>query len=264
MLRTTLCIASVAALLLAASPASARSFREQQLPAGRALGCNGCHDGNQLNPFGEAMLADFLTSGSVGSADVVWGPEFAALDSDGDGVTNGQELGDPNGTWLPGDPEPAAFSFPGFATCADLPSGEQSCGRCRGSATAVQLCPTICGDGILSAGAGEYCDGADLGGNSCASLGYVSGAVSCRATCTVDASACSREAADTGSDAAGSADSGADAGGEGDASDGSDATAPVETSVTQPGGCAAGGGGAGGLGLLLVAALASRRRFRAV
>lgn len=257
-------LSALFALTAAAAPASARPFREQQLPAGVALGCNGCHDGNQLNPFGEAMLADFLTPGAVGSADVVWGPAFAALDSDGDGATNGQELGDPEGTWLPGDPAPVSFSFPGFATCAELPAAERSCGRCRGTATGVQLCPSVCGDGILADGAGEYCDGADLGGNSCTSLGYVSGEVSCRATCTVDASACSREAADAGSDAGGSADSGADAGGEGDASDGSGTTAPVETSVTQPGGCAAGGDSAAGFGLLLVAVLARRRRFRAV
>jgi MYXO-CTERM domain-containing protein len=125
----------------------------------------------------------------------------------------------------------------------------------------VQRCPSICGDGILADGAGEYCDGAELGGTSCVSLGYLSGEVSCRAACTVDASACSREAADAGSDASGSADTGVGA----DAGEGSDTTAPVETSVTQPGGCAAGGGSTAGLGLLLVAALlARRRRFRAV
>jgi hypothetical protein len=190
----------------------------------------------------------------------LWGPAFAALDSDGDGATNGQELGDPEGIWLPGDPAPAAFSFPGFATCDELPTAERSCGRCRGTATGVQRCPSICGDGILADGAGEYCDGAELGGTSCVSLGYLSGEVSCRATCTVDASACSRAEADAGADASGAADTGSEA----DAGEGSDDTSPVETSVTQPGGCAAGGGSAAGLGLLLVAALASRRRFRAV
>ena len=264
MLRSTLCVSAFAALSLVSTPASARAFREQQLPAGAALGCNGCHNGNQLNPFGLAMESGFLSAGALSSADVLWGPELAALDSDGDGATNGQELGDPEGTWLPGDPAPAAFSFPGFASCDELPTAERSCGRCRGTATGVQRCPSVCGDGILADGAGEYCDGADLGGNSCASLGYLSGEVSCRATCTVDASACSREAADAGTDASGSADTGVDAGGEGDASEGSDTTAPVETSVTQPGGCAAGGGSAAGFGLLLVAALASRRRVRAV
>ena len=208
------------------------------------------------------MEERFLSPGALSSADALWGPELAALDSDGDGATNGQELGDPDGTWLPGDPAPVSFSFPGFATCADLPTAERSCGRCRGTATGVQRCPSICGDGILAEGAGEYCDGADFGANSCVSLGYLSGEVSCRAACTVDASACSRGAADAGSDAGGSGDAGI--GGGTDVSEGSDTTAPVETSVTQPGGCAAGGGSAAGLGLLLVTLLASRRRFRAV
>ena len=241
-------------------PASARPFREQQLPAGAALGCNACHNGDQLNPFGEAMEAGFLSPGALSSADALWGPELAGLDSDGDGATNGQELGDPEGIWLPGDPAPAAFSFPGFATCDELPTAERSCGRCRGTATGVQLCPSICGDGILADGAGEYCDGAELGGTSCVSLGYLSGEVSCRATCTVDASACSRAEADAGADASGSADTGS----ESEGAEGSDDSSPAETSKTQPGGCAAGGGGAGGLGLLLVAALVRRRRFRAV
>jgi MYXO-CTERM domain-containing protein len=248
-----LALVSVGAL---SGPASARPFREQQLPAGAALGCNACHNGDQLNPFGEAMEAGFLSAGALSSADLLWGPAVAALDSDGDGATNGQELGDPEGIWLPGDPAPAAFSFPGFATCEELPTAERSCGRCRGTATGVQLCPSICGDGILADGAGEYCDGAELGGASCVSLGYLSGEVSCRATCTVDASACSRAEADAGADASGSADTGSEA----DAGEGSDDSSPVETSVTQPGGCAAGGGGAGGLGLLLVAALVRRRR----
>ena len=255
-------LSALFALTAAASPAAARPFRGQQLPAGAALGCNGCHNGNQLNPFGLVMEERFLSPGALSSADALWGPELAALDSDGDGATNGQELGDPDGTWLPGDPAPVSFSFPGFATCAELPAAERSCGRCRGTATGVQLCPSICGDGILADGAGEYCDGAELGGTSCVSLGYLSGEVSCRAACTVDASACSRGAADAGSDAGGSGDAGI--GGGTDVSEGSDTTAPVETSVTQPGGCAAGGGSAAGFGLLLVTLLASRRRLRAV
>ena len=253
-------LSALFALTAAAAPASARPFREQQLPAAAALGCNGCHNGDQLNPFGLAMEAGFLSSGALSSADALWGPELAALDSDGDGATNGQELGDPEGTWLPGDPAPVSFSFPGFATCDDLPTAERSCGRCRGTATGVQRCPSICGDGILADGAGEYCDGAELGGTSCVSLGYLSGEVSCRSTCTVDGSACLRAEADTGADASGSADTGSEA----DAGEGSDTTAPVETSVTQPGGCAAGGGSTAVFGLLLVAALAGRRRFRAV
>ena len=45
-----------------------------------------------------------------------WGPELAALDSDGDGFTNGEELGDPDGTWQEGDAAPgdaADITHPG-------------------------------------------------------------------------------------------------------------------------------------------------------
>lgn len=259
-MRLSLSAVAAIGVILTAAPVWARPFREQQLPAGTALRCNACHDGDLLNPFGAAMEAGFLTAGALSSADVVWGPELAALDSDGDGATNGQELGDPEGIWLPGDPAPVSFSFPGFATCAELPSEERSCGRCRGTATGVQRCPSVCGDGILAEGAGEYCDGSDFGASSCVSLGYVSGEVSCRANCTVDASACSREAADAGSDTIGSADTT----GEVDApGEGSDASSPVETAKTQPGGCAAGGIFASGLGGALSALLLVRRRRRA-
>ena len=130
-------LSALFAVTAAAASASARPFREQQLPAGAALGCNGCHNGNQLNPFGLVMEERFLSPGALSSADALWGPELAALDSDGDGATNGQELGDPEGTWLPGDPAPVSFSFPGFATCAELPAAERS-GRRRGGSTAPQ------------------------------------------------------------------------------------------------------------------------------
>ena len=48
--------------------------------------------------------------------DVVWGPELAALDADGDGFTNGEELQDPEGAWRLGNPKPGdpdAVTHPG-------------------------------------------------------------------------------------------------------------------------------------------------------
>ena len=38
---------------------------------------------------------------------------MASLDSDGDGVSNGAELGDPDGIWVVGDPDPANPFAPG-------------------------------------------------------------------------------------------------------------------------------------------------------
>ena len=44
------------------------------------------------------------------SGNVIWGPELASLDADGDGVTNGQELLDPFGIWTSGSPNPGNSS----------------------------------------------------------------------------------------------------------------------------------------------------------
>ena len=91
-----------------ADEADARSKRVRQVPNGSAASCNTCHTaggGSPLNPFGLEIVTNFLTaSGAAG--DVLWGPELAALDSDGDGASNGAELGDPEGTWMVGDPDP--------------------------------------------------------------------------------------------------------------------------------------------------------------
>ncbi|MFA5128105.1 MAG: hypothetical protein WC457_03855 [Patescibacteria group bacterium] len=47
---------------------------------------------------------------------------------------------------------------------------------------------SVCGDGVAEGP--EQCDGADMGGGSCASLGYTSGTVSCTIACDYDASLC--------------------------------------------------------------------------
>ena len=81
----------------------ARSFRVAQVPNANKFGCNTCHTsggGTPRNPFGLEVQTNFLVNGNVN-----WGPALAALDSDNDGFTNGQELGDPNGT---GTPNPSA------------------------------------------------------------------------------------------------------------------------------------------------------------
>ena len=46
-----------------------------------------------------------------------------------------------------------------------------------------------CGDGTINV-AGEQCDGADLGGESCASLGFFGGTLGCLGGCALDTSAC--------------------------------------------------------------------------
>ena len=96
--------------------ADARPARVGQLPNGSALGCASCHvnpsGGGTLTAFGRDINNNYLVpSGRTGV--VQWNAMLAMLDSDGDGVSNGQELGDPDGDGVtdssiqvtnPGDP----------------------------------------------------------------------------------------------------------------------------------------------------------------
>ena len=84
--------------------ADARPARVGQLPNGSMIGCASCHvnpgGGGTLTPFGSAINSNYLVpSGRTGV--VQWNAMLAMLDSDGDGVSNGQELGDPDGDGTP-------------------------------------------------------------------------------------------------------------------------------------------------------------------
>jgi hypothetical protein len=104
-------------LLGSLTPADARGFRGNMMPNTAAVGasCNTCHTsggGTPRNGFGLAIEA-LVTPGGT---EVFWGPALAALDSDGDGVPNGVELGDPTGSWTEGSDQPgdaALVTHPG-------------------------------------------------------------------------------------------------------------------------------------------------------
>lgn len=85
----------------------------------------------------------------------------------------------------------AAF---GAGDCPSTPSAafDEYLTRCSDDTVAAArggALPTECGDGALDA-AGEQCDGTDLGGDSCASLGFASGTLGCTSACRFDTSAC--------------------------------------------------------------------------
>lgn len=98
--------------LIGASRSEARDFRPNRIPNGSVNSCSTCHStggGSPRNSFGQ--LVELTIGGS--SADVpFWVSSLATQDTDGDGFTNGQELGDPNGSW-PGQAPRAGATNPG-------------------------------------------------------------------------------------------------------------------------------------------------------
>lgn len=103
------------ALLLASNPGFASPGYITAIPNGSVVSCIACHvnadpdaDGTARNVFGLAWRNNtpIRTYNSL----------LAGNDSDIDGFTNGRELGDPAGTWVEGNPNPAGPVFnPGDA-----------------------------------------------------------------------------------------------------------------------------------------------------
>lgn len=191
-----------------------------EVPNGDANNCQTCHvkstGGQPLNDFGR----DF-------SLEIRWTESLCEEDSDGDGYTNGEELGDPLCGWRQG---PAARSSditnPGDAAstpqvlCGNLivQEGEECDGfnldgkRCvdvgdfTGGALDCQSCQLstagctntpepFCGDGRVDPG--EACDGDDLAGLGCADAGeFERGTLRCTDGCALDTSECVASAPD--------------------------------------------------------------------
>ncbi|MBC8375879.1 MAG: T9SS type A sorting domain-containing protein [FCB group bacterium] len=98
----------VVTLLSLTTSLFARSHRVDQIPNGSELGCASCHvtPGGPRTAFGTLIENSYLSGGNV-----VWGPELAAADADGDGFSNGHELEDPFGVWTSGSTNPGNTSF---------------------------------------------------------------------------------------------------------------------------------------------------------
>ena len=143
--------------------AAARSNRVGQIPNGGSYTCDSCHGKvslleADLTPFGVDV------NNTLSGDNVVWSALWN-LDSDGDGFSNGLELGDPGGTWRRGDPNPnQPVANPGVPNQG------------------------ICGN--LSAEPDEDCDSADLRGETCESLGFGLGFLKCHPLCRWDTSEC--------------------------------------------------------------------------
>ena len=162
----------------------ARAQRVNQIPNGGTFSCANCHvnagGGGPRNVFGQAVPL----SGSGGGASVQWSATFAAQDSDGDGFSNGTELGDPDGDGTPtagatvtnpGDPS----SFPQVVNTAPVLASIGSKAVLEGETLAFQVTGSD-GDGdtltltasnlpegaTFAQGAFSWVPGFDLGGTS--------------------------------------------------------------------------------------------------
>lgn len=96
-----------------ADPAAARGFRPGLIPNGSENNCSNCHfnpgGGGARNDFGE----DVFGLVSPGGREEFWSPTLAAEDSDNDGFTNGQEIGDIDGDGIA--ERTVNISLPGIA-----------------------------------------------------------------------------------------------------------------------------------------------------
>jgi len=108
MYRLLSCLIVMSVAVAYAQPADARSKRSGQIP-NNDWSCGACHNnalgGGPLDEFGQ-QVEEHLSE-PVEQADVDWQAIYD-LDADGDGFTNGEELGDPNGDWESGDGDPEA------------------------------------------------------------------------------------------------------------------------------------------------------------
>jgi hypothetical protein len=156
------------AVFLYSGQADARRFRVGHIPNGDASGCLTCHaPGPQRirNAFGSAVESTLGFPKNEASVD--WSL-FFSQDSDGDGYTNGQELSDPDGLWMPGLANPEFLGAnPGNSLL------------------------TPCGNGVAQFH--EECDRDDLRGDSCQSRGVEGpGELTCTSDCLFDEFTCTQ------------------------------------------------------------------------
>ena len=157
----------------------ARSFRINRLPNFSNYGCSGCHRNGEVpprgsNPFGGDVWdsLDGIMDGVKRrlGADPNWDILFF-IDSDGDGYSNGQELGDPHGRWTqntpnvqwtsttnPNDPK----DYPGSVLVQIFPDGSFNSSFDPNTDEPIHV--DVCGDGAI--GLTEECDGLNLNGES--------------------------------------------------------------------------------------------------
>lgn len=166
-------VAITAGSMGAAGTAEARAFRVEEIPNGAKFGCRNCHNddnGSTNTPFLADVRSNLDGVGLVQESHVVWGPALCNVDSDGDGWSNGIELGDPDCVWTIG--------------AAPAKSNATNPGNAKSHP------PPVCGNGKLDAG--EACDAGEQAKVDCAEESAGQGTLGCKTSdCTYDYSDCS-------------------------------------------------------------------------
>ncbi len=158
-------------VLFPAGLAEARSFRVQNIPNGGVFQCVSCHtdaSASSFTNFGSNARSHLEDGPAVQQANVIWS-ELCPLDSDNDGRSNGEELGDPDCIWSPGlSPSSTSVSNPGVQ-----------------NGSAMQ-----CNNGKLDQY--EQCDSAEIMQfTKCVDAQAGAGALGCQEDCSYDYSDCS-------------------------------------------------------------------------
>lgn len=139
-----------------------------------------------LEPFSTGST----TSGSDGQGDAESGGSASSMTGSGAGSTGGAET--PTTTsQVEGSASGSGDGTSGGAetspqTTDSIDTGSTGCGSATEGCSPDEL--PVCNDGLREPG--ETCDGPDLGGESCISLGWDDGVLACSAACSFDVSAC--------------------------------------------------------------------------
>jgi hypothetical protein len=171
-LKPYLSVVTSLAFLTISMAAEARPFRVSDIPNGSKFGCLNCHGDTKASyntDFGSDARTFLIPNGGAVSTEHVNWASLCPLDSDRDGWTNGEELGDPECMWKSGDPNPMGLiTNPGVYESAP---------------------PPVCGSGFLEAN--EQCDGDLYAETNCAFVSAGEGTLGCTAECKFDYTGCS-------------------------------------------------------------------------
>lgn len=165
-------------------PTSSSPGSSDPITTGTSAPAGVCGDGNvDLDETcdGESLVGSTCMTEGYGAGTLVCGPDCKLFTDGcytcGDGIVHMAEACD--GTNFNGKSCQSLGYGGGSLVCAP---------NCKSIDTAGCTPLASCGNGVKEGA--EQCDGAQLGGQTCISLGYDMGALGCTPSCTIDTSGC--------------------------------------------------------------------------